>query len=28
MCCHELCMYRAVKLVRAHPLMRLFSRPS
>jgi len=28
MCCHELCTYRAVKLVRAHPLMRLFSRPS
>ena len=28
MCCHELCMYRAVKLVRAHPLMRFFSRPS
>lgn len=27
MCCHELCMYRAVKLVRAHPLMRFFSRP-
>lgn len=27
MCCHELCMYSAVKLVRAHPIVRLFSRP-
>jgi uncharacterized protein (DUF362 family)/Pyruvate/2-oxoacid:ferredoxin oxidoreductase delta subunit len=27
MCCHEMCTYHAVKLVRANPVMRLFSRP-
>jgi len=27
MCCHEMCTYHAVKLVRANPLMRIFSRP-
>ena len=27
MCCHEMCTYHAVKLVRANPLMRVFSRP-
>ena len=27
MCCHEMCTYHAVKLVRANPLMRVLSRP-
>ena len=27
MCCHEMCTYHAVKLVRANPLMRALSRP-
>lgn len=27
MCCHEMCTYRAVKLTRTNPLMRLLSRP-
>lgn len=27
MCCHELCAYHAVKLVRANPLLRALSRP-
>lgn len=27
MCCHEMCTYRAVKLERTNPLMRLLSRP-
>jgi heterodisulfide reductase subunit A-like polyferredoxin len=27
MCCHELCAYHAVKLVRVNRLMRIFSRP-